>query len=337
MQFASRILAALRPPIELTGMTVEISGSIGISLHPQHGDTPSQLMRCADVAMYLAKSRGTGFTLYDPELDQHSPRRLAIMTGLGQAIEQDQLLLYFQPKLSLGTDKVTGFEALVRWRHPDHGMIPPDQFIPLAEMSDLIGPLTLWVVDKALAQARQWQAAGFDAGVAVNFSARNFLDDSLPGKLAMLLDKHGVPHERFEVEITESAMMADPTRSLAIMHRIHEMGLRLSIDDFGTGHSSLAYLQRLPIHSLKIDLSFVRDMRVNKENEVIVHSTTQLAHNLGLNVIAEDVEDEATLAHLRALGCNEAQGYFIGRPMEAEQATAWLAARASPVKWAMPG
>ena len=326
LQVASRILAALRPPIELTGLAVEISGSIGIALSPEHGNTPSQLMRCADVAMYLAKYNSTGCAIYDPDLDQHSPRRLAIMTGLGQAIEKDQLLLHFQPKLSLATGKVTGFEALVRWRHPEHGMIPPDQFIPLAEVSDLIGPLTLWVVDQALSQSRRWRDAGLDAAVAVNFSARNFLDDSLPHKLAQLLDKHGIPPSRLEVEITESTMMADPAHSLVIMRRIHEMGLLMAIDDYGTGHSSLAYLQRMPIHSLKIDLSFVRDMRVNKENEVIVHSTIQLAHNLGLNVIAEGVEDEPTLAKLREFNCDEAQGYFISRPMDAAQATAWLMA-----------
>lgn len=324
LQIASRVLAALRPPIELTGLAVEISGSIGIALSPEHGDTPSQLMRCADVAMYLAKNNSMGCAVYDPEQDQHSPRRLAIMTGLGQAIEQDQLLLHFQPKLSLATGKVSGFEALVRWRHPEHGMIPPGQFIPLAEMSDLIGPLTLWVVNQALKQARQWHDAGLDATVAVNFSARNFLDDSLPKKLAELLDQRGMPHDRLEVEITESAMMADTSRSLVIMQKIHDMGLRLAIDDYGTGHSSLAYLQRMPIHSLKIDLSFVRNMLVSKENEVIVHSTIQLAHNLGLSVIAEGVEDEATLDKLRSLGCDEAQGYFISRPMDAEQATVWL-------------
>ena len=324
LQIASRILAALRTPIELTGLAVEISGSIGIALSPEHGDTPSQLMRCADVAMYLAKNNSMGCSIYDPEQDQHSPRRLAIMTGLGQAIEQNQLLLHFQPKLSLATGKVSGFEALVRWRHPEHGMIPPGQFIPLAEMSDLIGPLTHWVVNRALRQAKEWQEAGLDASMAVNFSARNFLDDRLPNKLIELLSQHDLPHDRLEVEITESAIMADTSRSLVIMQKIHEMGLRLAIDDYGTGHSSLAYLQRMPIHSLKIDLSFVRNMLVSKENEVIVHSTIQLAHNLGLSVTAEGVEDEATLEKLRSLGCDEAQGYFIGRPMDAEQATTWL-------------
>lgn len=327
LQIASRIISTLRPPIDLTGLSVEISGSIGISLSPEHGDTPSQLMRCADVAMYLAKNNSMGCSIYDPDQDQHSPRRLAIMTGLGQAIEQDQLLLHFQPKLSLTTGKVYGLEALVRWRHPEHGMIPPDQFIPLAEMSDLIGPLTLWVASKAMEQAKQWKNAGIDVSIAVNFSARNFLDDELPTKLAQLLDSYSLPHHYLEVEVTESSMMADTSRSLVIMERIHGMGLRLAIDDYGTGHSSLAYLQRMPIHSLKVDLSFVRTMLVSKENEVIVHSTIQLAHNLGLSVIAEGVEDEATLEKLRNLGCDEAQGYFISRPMPADQATEWLLAQ----------
>ena len=324
LHFATRILAALRQPMHLMELTIEVGGSIGISLYPEHGDSTSQLMRCADVAMYLAKESGTGCALYEPSQDQHTPRRLSIMTGLGQAIEQDQLLLHFQPKLRLETGLVSSFEALVRWQHPEYGMIPPDQFIPLAEMSDLIGPLTLWVVDHAMAQIKQWRSQGFEGSVAVNFSARNFLDDHLPQKITELLEKHALPPSCFELEITESAMMADPTRSLQIMHRIKDLGFRLSIDDYGTGQSSLAYLQQLPIHSLKIDLSFVRNMLASKENEVIVQSTIQLAHNLGFNVIAEGVEDEATLAKLQVLECDEAQGYFISRPMPAEQASAWL-------------
>jgi diguanylate cyclase (GGDEF)-like protein len=324
MQLATQILVALRRPVELTGLRLEISGSIGISIYPQHGDTPSQLMRCADVAMYLAKNNSMGSAIYDAELDQHNPLRLAIMTGLGQAIEKDQFKLHFQPKVSVATGKVTGFEALLRWHHPEHGMITPNQFIPLAEMSDFITPLTLWVVERSLLQIKHWRANGFDVSIAVNFSARNFLDDSLPQKLAELLDRHEVPHELLEVEVTESAMMADPTRSLLIMRKIHEMGLRLAIDDFGTGHSSLAYLQRLPIQSLKIDLSFVRSMKVSKDNEVIVQSTIQLAHNLGLIVIAEGVEDESTLSTLRRFGCDEVQGYFISHPVDGDQATSWL-------------
>ena len=324
LEYASRILTRLRQPMQILEITLEIGGSIGISRYPEDGNSTSQLMRCADVAMYLAKGNGAGCALYAPKLDQHSPRRLSIMTGLGQAIEQNQLLLHFQPKLRLETGAVSGFEALVRWKHPEHGMIPPDQFIPLAEMSDLIGPLTLWVVDHAMAQIKQWRSQGFAGSVAVNFSARNFLDDHLPQKITELLNKHDLPPSCFELEITESAMMADPTRSLQIMRRIKELGFHLSIDDYGTGQSSLAYLQQLPIHSLKIDLSFVRSMLASKENEVIVQSTIQLAHNLRLNVIAEGVEDQDTLAKLQLLECDEAQGYFISRPMPAEQASAWL-------------
>lgn len=325
LSYATRILTALRQPMRLMELTIEVGGSIGISLYPEHGNNTSQLMRCADVAMYLAKGNGIGYALYEPSLDQHTPRRLSIMTSLGQAIEQSQLSLHFQPKLRLGTGLVSSFEALVRWNHPEHGMIPPDQFIPLAEMSDLIGPLTLWVVDHAMLQIKQWRSQGYEGSVAVNFSARNFLDDHLPQKITECLEKHALPANCFELEITESAMMADPTRSLQIMRRIKDLGFRLSIDDYGTGQSSLAYLQQLPIHSLKIDLSFVRTMLASKESEVIVHSTIQLAHNLGFNVIAEGVEDEATLTKLQDLECDEAQGYFISRPMPAEQASAWLA------------
>lgn len=327
VQLATQILAVLRQPVKLTGLSLEISGSIGISSYPLHGNTPSQLMRCADVAMYLAKNHSMGYAIYDAELDQHNPQRLAIMTGLGQAIEKNQFLLHFQPKVALNTGMVTGFEALLRWRHPEHGMIPPDQFIPQAEMSDLITPLTLWVVEQSLLQIKHWRMNGFDVAVAVNFSARNFLDESLPQKLAELLDRHAIPPQLLEVEVTESAMMADPIRSLLVMRKIHDMGLRLSIDDFGTGHSSLAYLQRLPIHTLKIDLSFVRNMKVSKDNEVIVQSTIQLAHNLGLTVVAEGVEDDAIMTTLRDFGCDQAQGYFISRPVDGDQATAWLRSR----------
>ena len=324
LRIASQVLNTIREPFDLTGFRAEIGASIGISLYPEHGNTTSQLMRCADVAMYIAKNQGNGYTLYDADLDEHSPRRLTLMTGLNNAIQNNQLILHYQPKLNLSDRSVIGVEALVRWQHPEHGMVPPDQFIPLAEVSDLIRPLTFWVMNKALEQCRCWLDAGIWTRIAVNFSARNFQDKDLPERIAELLLKHGVAAEQLELEITESAVMSDPTRALAVLQRIHQMGITLSIDDYGTGYSSLSYLQQLPIRTLKIDLSFVREMLTNHENEVIVQSTITLAHNLGLNVVAEGVENIETLNRLTELQCDHAQGYFISRPMDATAATQWL-------------
>jgi len=324
LRIASQVLNTIREPFDLSGYHAEIGASIGISLYPEHGQTTSQLMRCADVAMYIAKNRGSGYSLYDADLDEHSPRRLTLMTGLNNAIQNNQLFLQYQPKLNLLDRSVIGVEALVRWQHPEHGLVPPDQFIPLAEVSDLIRPLTFWVMDTALAQCRVWLDLGIWTRIAVNFSARNFQEKELPEHIAALLQKHGVTADQLELEITESAVMADPTRSLAVLQRIHQMGITLSIDDYGTGYSSLAYLQQLPIRTLKIDLSFVRKMMASKENEVIVQSTIAMAHSLGLNVVAEGVEDIETLNRLTELHCDHAQGYFISRPIDAVAATQWL-------------
>jgi len=324
LRIASQVLNTIREPFDLTGFRAEIGASIGISLYPEHGNTTSQLMRCADVAMYIAKNAGNGYTLYDADLDKHSPRRLTLMTGLNNAIQNNQLILHYQPKLSLIDRSVIGVEALVRWQHPEHGLVPPDQFIPLAEVSDLIRPLTFWVMNKALEQCKRWLDEGIWTRIAVNFSARNFQDKELPQHIAELLLRHGVAAEQLELEITESAVMSDPTRSLAVLQRIHQMGITLSIDDYGTGYSSLAYLQQLPINTLKIDLSFVRQMLTSSENEVIVQSTISLAHSLGLNVVAEGVENIETLDRLTELHCDQAQGYFISRPMDVSSTTLWL-------------
>lgn len=324
LRMASQILMAIREPFDLTSLRVEISASIGIALFPEQAGSTSQLMRYADVAMYVAKNSGNGYALYDAELDEHSPRRLMLMTGLNKAIQQNELVLHYQPKLDLRDKSVIGFEALVRWQHPEHGMVPPDQFIPLAEVSDLIRPLTYWVLNQALEQCRHWLDEGMQTRVAVNVSARNFQDKALPEQIAEMLTRHGIAPQQLELEITESAVMSDPNRSLEILQRIHQMGITLSIDDYGTGYSSLAYLQGLPIQTLKIDLSFVRNMLTSKENEVIVQSTIALAHSLGLNVVAEGVENNAILERLAALHCDQAQGYYISRPMDAATATQWL-------------
>jgi EAL domain-containing protein (putative c-di-GMP-specific phosphodiesterase class I) len=217
-----------------------------------------------------------------------------------------------------------GFEALIRWIHPELGFVPPNDFIPIAEMTSMIHPLTAWVVENAIAQAKQWQMQDLDLSVAVNLSARNLMDENIPKMVARLLNQYQLPAERLELEITESAIMTDPTRAMRILDQLHELGVLLSIDDFGTGYSSLAYLKRLPVHTLKIDNSFVRNMLGDRQDEIIVHSTINLAHNLGLKVVAEGVENEELLEALNQLGCDEAQGYFIARPMPILHLDEWL-------------
>jgi diguanylate cyclase (GGDEF)-like protein/PAS domain S-box-containing protein len=320
------IVEEIRRPFEVAGLRLEIGASIGIALYPEHGHDTDTLMRCADVAMYLAKRDRLGWAVYQPELDEHSPRRLALMTDLGPAMRENQLFLVFQPKIDLKTGTLTGFEALLRWQHPVHGNIPPGQFIPLAEMGEIIRPLTLWVIEHALKQLSAWREMGLETRVAVNVSPRNLLDEDCPAQLQQLIERYRVPADALQLEITEGALIADPEKALEVTQRIHALGVRLAIDDFGTGYSSLSYLKRLPLDTLKIDLSFVRQMLESQADAMIVRSTVALAHNLGLRVIAEGVEDGATLATLREMGCDEAQGYHIDRPLAADAATERLLA-----------
>jgi EAL domain-containing protein (putative c-di-GMP-specific phosphodiesterase class I) len=274
--------------------------------------------------MYAAKRLTSGWTVYDPALDPHSPRRLAMMTDLGEAIRKSQLVLHFQPRVSIAQQKLVGMEALVRWQHPTLGLVPPAQFIPLAEMSESIRPLTWWVLEAALAQQNLWVKQGLPLRVAVNFSARHLIDDAYPGQIKRLLARYGTDPDAIELEITESAIIADPGRAMNILTRIHALGVRLSIDDFGTGYSSLSYLRRLPLHALKIDQSFVSQMTRSVHDTIIVRSTIALAHNLRLTVIAEGVEDAATLDQLASYHCDEAQGFHVARPMPPEDLTHWL-------------
>lgn len=314
---AGTVLATLRQPFEAQGLAIELGGSIGVAIYPYHGDTSHALLRCADVAMYAAKSTVGNISIYDPEHDQHNPRRLAMITELGAAITGDQLLLHFQPKLDLQSGRWTGCEALVRWSHPLLGQIPPGEFIQFAEMSDLIRSLTLWVARQAIAQLARWRAFGHEVSVAINLSTRNLLDVTFPQALGELIAEYGVPPEALELEITETALMGDPERAMMVVDRLMQTGVRLAIDDFGTGYSSLAYLKRLPLTTLKLDRSFVQDMTVDQQDAIIVRSTINLAHSLGIRVVAEGVEDAATLAALRECGCDEAQGFHLSRPIAA--------------------
>jgi EAL domain-containing protein (putative c-di-GMP-specific phosphodiesterase class I) len=300
-----------------------------VALFPQDGNNSHELLRSADVAMYAAKSRGGGIAFYDAVTDRHSPERLTIMADLGNAIRENQLCLDYQPKYDLGQQRITGFEALVRWQHPTLGMLRPDQFIPLAEVSDVIHSLTLAVLQQALGQQRQWKAEGHHFTVAVNISARNLIDDRCVDAIQALLRQFDTQPGELELEITETALMHDPEGAAVRLQRLAALHVKLSIDDFGTGYSSLAYLRRLPIHALKIDRLFVKDMLLNEQDASIVRSTIGLAHNLNLLVVAEGVESAEIQDLLLQMGCDQIQGYQLGRPMAWTEIRHWLEATAT--------
>ena len=323
--YARSLVKALREPFTVNDMQLGVDVSVGIALYPLDGEDSHALMRSADVAMYTAKRTGRGVALYDRSLDRHSPERLATMAELDQAISEGQLLLHYQPKYDLKLGRITGFEALVRWLHPRLGLLQPEHFLHLAEMGEVIHALTERVLDLALADLRQWQDAGRDYSVAVNLSTQSLADERFLVVLQELLRKHAVRPERLELEITETALMHDPERAAALLQRIAALGVKLSIDDYGTGYSSLGYLHRLPIHALKIDRMFVRDMPANEHDSIIVRSTVAMAHNLGLEVLAEGVEDGQTEAILRDMGCDQMQGFHLSRPMPVGELTTWLA------------
>lgn len=323
-ELAERITHTLRQPVRLEGISLELGGSLGIACFPAHGDSSHALLRCADVAMYHAKQNGLGPTLYSSAYDAYSPRRLALMTDLGAAIRESQLELHYQPRIDLQTGICTGCEALLRWRHPERGMIPPGEFIPIAEMSELIHPLSLWVLSTALRQVRHWLDKGIGMAVAVNLSARNLVDLTCPGMIRSLLESLNVPAHLLEIEITESALISDPERAMQVLNAFRDLGIAMAIDDFGTGYSSLSYLKRLPIDTLKIDRSFVHNMRQDEGDAIIVRSTIGLAHSFGLKVVAEGVEEAQTLAALADLRCDQAQGYHIARPLPLADFEGWL-------------
>ena len=325
-ELAGRLQDALGRPFALRGVAVELEASIGVALCPDHGDDVHTLVQRADVAMYDAKRAQAGIATYSAERDPYSADRLGLLAELRRAIERDELVLHYQPKVSVDGGEVIGVEALVRWQHPTRGLLGPVEFVPLAERTGTVAELTRWVVATALRQARAWIEAGRPLPVAVNLAAANIVDVTLPDAIAALLAEHGVPGGLLECEISEHTVMADPLRAMEVLGRLRDMGLRLSLDDFGTGHSSLAYLKRLPLDEVKIDRSFVAGMTEDENDAVIVRSTIDLARNLGLDVVAEGVEDAATLHGLGELRCDVAQGFHLSRPLPAEELDAWLVA-----------
>jgi diguanylate cyclase (GGDEF)-like protein/PAS domain S-box-containing protein len=324
LSVAARLLQMLEKPFELNGSSLDVGGSLGVALYPQHGDDAEVLLQRADVAMYVAKRAGGGYAVYEPTHDHHTPERLAFHTELRLGIERGELVLHYQPKFSCRDGQLVGVEALVRWAHPRRGLIMPDYFIPLAEQTGLIIPLSRWVLEAVVRQCRLWQDAGQDIPIAVNLSMRDLHDCDLPDTIQNLLTLWGVAPRLLRAEITESSLMADPERALATVARLSELGVRIAIDDFGTGYSSLAYLKKLPVDELKIDRSFVSEMRGDPSDRAIVRCIIDLAHNLRLRVVAEGVEDAETWQLLTQLGCDEAQGYHLGRPSPADAVLTWL-------------
>jgi diguanylate cyclase (GGDEF)-like protein len=320
----NKIRQNLERPFIHEGLSLEVNASFGIALYPEHAIDAITLTQKADIAMYLSKQTGEPFFVYAASQDQNDPSRLTLLGELRRAIEEDQLFLLYQPKIATQSGQISGVEALVRWKHPQHGIIPPDQFILLAEQTGLIKPLTLWVLKEALRQCSLWHREGIHIGVAVNLSARNLLDPKLPTQISEILQTSEVDPEWLELEITESVIMTDPLRAMDILTRLSKMGIRFAIDDFGTGYSSLGYLQKLPVNTLKVDKSFVLKMTVNKGDEAIVRTTIELAHHFGLKVVAEGVETQETMDKLSSMGCDTIQGFFISRPIPAPELSAWL-------------
>jgi EAL domain-containing protein (putative c-di-GMP-specific phosphodiesterase class I) len=318
------VAAIFEEPLVLDDQTIDLRASIGVASSPDHANDADTLLNRAEVAMYAAKRSSAGALVYDASLDSASARTISLLSELRRAIDEGQLRLVLQPKASLRTARVEGAEALVRWQHPQRGLVPPMEFIPFAEQTGFIRVLTAWILGECLRTWRLLSSQGRAVPLSVNLSTRDLMDVDLPQKLEALLLQHAAPTQALCLEITESAIMDDPARAQHTLERLHAMGLRLAIDDFGTGYSSLAYLKRLPVQELKIDKSFVMHMERDSDDAKIVRSTVDLAHNLGLSVVAEGVETASQWRTLRGLDCDMGQGYLIARPLPAGDFAAWM-------------
>ena len=321
---AGKLLKALERPFEIQGRALDVGASIGIATYPQHADSSETLLRRADIAMYVAKRSRRAYATYATEHEQSGTSRLALMAELRRGIAKGELRLDYQPIVSIRNSEVVGLEALVRWQHPQRGLIPPDEFISVAEQTGLIQPLTHWVLRRALQECRGWHDRAHAVPVAVNISMRNLLDPELPAVIAEMLRKFGAEASWLRLEITETVIMADPGRIAHTLEALRSLGIGLSIDDFGSGYSSLAYLQRLPVDEIKIDRSLIRPIREDADSRAIVRAAVELAKNLRLRSVAEGIEDQETMSLLGTLGCDAGQGYFIARPLPAPDLIRWL-------------
>lgn len=327
---AAKILDLFDSPFDIGDHHLACTVSIGISLCPTHASDPEGLLKKADVALHNAENAKSGFALYDAKEDQNTLTRLALASDLRVAIEKSEIQLFYQPQLELASGKVIGVEALLRWRHPQHGFVPPDQLVVLAEQRGLIHMLTHWVLGTAMKQCEIWHASGRKLTVSVNLSVYNLQSDKLLVEIDRLLAMHAVDPRYLVLEVTESAMMTNPKRAIEALTKLNQRGMQIAIDDYGTGYSSLAYIKQLPVYELKIDKSFVMNMASDANDSMIVKSTVDLAHNLGLRVVAEGIETATVEAMLREYGCELGQGYFYSKPIPAKDFDAWLAARTAP-------
>ena len=334
---ADRLLGVFRDPFTLDTLPVELEASIGIAISPDHGTDAAALLQRADIAMYVAKRAHSGAELFSVEHDGNSRSRLTMLGDLRRAIENDELRLYYQPQLELRTGKIRSFEALLRWEHPVRGVIAPNEFLPLAEHTALMRPLTHRVLELAARQTREWRAVGVEVPISVNLSAANLHDVTLPGFVVDVLAEEQLPSDAFNFEITESTIMHDSVRAIEVVRRLRGLGARISIDDFGTGYSSFSYLQQLSVDEIKVDMSFVLGMVDNPDDATIVRTTIALGHSLRLEVVAEGVETSEALIMLREMGCDLAQGYWLSRPLPGAEALEWLDRHsrrsAAPDRW----
>lgn len=325
-KIAERVVKCLEPPVQVGNHFLSIATSVGIALYPEHGTDEETVLRSADSAMYVAKSLTKGSHVFDPNDDSQYSDDSRLGTDLSQTLADGELGIAFQPIIDLKRMQAVGVEALARWHHPQHGEIPPEKFIRLAEQKRLIDRLTFIILDKALTQHKAWKQLGINFPVSVNLSVRSFLDPTLPSRLGETLAQHGVEPSQLKLEITESMTISDPNRAFELVRRFNSMGIRVSIDDFGAGYSALSYLKRFPLHEIKIDRGFIQDLATNKESRIIVESTIGMAHLLGIQVVAEGIEDAETAQLLRKFGCDRGQGYYFAKPMASEQIGPWVSA-----------
>ena len=324
LQVAQKVMGCLQEHFDIGEHNLFVRGNVGIALYPQHGEDEQALMQHAEIALRVAKKANTDVIVYNKKHDEYSIKHLALVSDIHNAISQDQFELFFQPKVRIADGTISSAEVLLRWNHPHQGQIPPGQFIPVAEQTGLIQPLTQWVVNNALNYCAQLQQLGFDLTLSVNISMYNLIETDFDRKVRELLALWSIPPQRLELEITESAMMSNPARSKELLTQLDAFGLRLSIDDFGTGYSSLTYLKQLPVDELKIDKSFVLQMHRDDNDAAIVRTIVGLAHDLGLQVVAEGVELEVQLEQLRKFGCDGAQGNYLCPPLPFKDFVVWL-------------
>ncbi|WP_020587459.1 putative bifunctional diguanylate cyclase/phosphodiesterase [Desulfobacter curvatus] len=318
-------------PFSIEGLDIEVMASIGIASFPDHGMEADTIMQRANLALVNAKQNTKKFAVYNKDMDKGSPKRITMMGELRHAIDTNELMVYYQPKVNLAQDRVGSVEALVRWQHPEHGFLSPDEFIPMAERTGLIRPLTIWVLNAALKQGEKWHKKGLKIGIAVNLSPAALLDTELPDVIVGMLSLYEIPARYITLEVTEGSMIKDPDLALKILSRLAELDIKISIDDFGTGYSSLAYLKKLPAKELKIDKSFVMDMLESESDAVIVKSIIDLGHNLSMKVVAEGVENKETAVKLKALGCDIIQGFYFSKPLNHEALIQWLGEKRQPI------